>query len=346
MKPNTLPIAPGPLPDAQRLPGLLARYRDPNRARSLWEVAITLAPFVALWVAMWALLKVSFWLTLLLSPLAAGFLVRIFLIQHDCGHGSLFRTKWFNDWLGRALGVLTLTPYDYWKRTHATHHASSGNLDHRGMGDIDTMTVREYQALNWRGRLGYRLYRHPLVMFGLGPVWVFLLRQRAPFGLMRGAGWSPWVSTMATNVGIVALAAVVIYFVGPLAFLAVHGPVFFLAAAAGIWLFYVQHQFEETRWARDGAWSLPESALHGASHYDLPSPLRWFSANIGIHHVHHLASKVPFYRLTEVLRDFPELKSQGRLTLRESLSCLSYSLWDEETGKLISFKTLRARVKA
>jgi omega-6 fatty acid desaturase (delta-12 desaturase) len=334
------------LPDAQRLPGILARYRDPILSRSLREIALTLAPFAALWVAMWALLHVSYWLTLALAAPAAGFLVRLFMIQHDCGHGSLFRHRAINDWVGRLCGVLTLTPYDYWKRTHAAHHADSGNLDRRGMGDITTLTVREYQGLNWRGRLGYRLYRHPLVMFGVGPSYLFLLQHRAPLGLMRGAGWKPWLSTMATNAGIAAVVALMIWLIGPFAFLMIHGPIFMLAASIGVWLFYVQHQFEDTRWAREAEWSLPEAALHGSSYYDLPIVLRWFSANIGVHHVHHLASRVPFYRLREVLRDYPELGEVGRLTLWRSLMCVGYTLWDEDAKRLVSFRALRRQARA
>ena len=190
--------------DIRSLAGLLARYRDPSLGRSPTEIAITVIPLVGLWAAMWALMHVSYGLSLMLAIPAAGFLVRLFMIQHDCGHGAFFRNRAINDWVGRAIGVATLTPYDYWKRTHAAHHASSGNLDRRGMGDINTITVREYLAMNWRGRLGYRLYRHPAVMFGLGPAYLFILQHRAPLGLMRGAGWRPWISTMATNAGIAA----------------------------------------------------------------------------------------------------------------------------------------------
>ena len=337
--------APVGLPDIQRLPGILAGYRDPNLASSLTEIAVTVAPLFGLWAAMWGLLHVSYWLCLALALPAAGFLVRLFMIQHDCGHGSFFRNRAINDWVGRAFGVLTLTPYDYWKRMHAGHHASSGNLDHRGIGDIDTLTVREYLALGWRSRLRYRLYRHPIVMFGLGPTYLFLLQHRAPVGLMRGAGWTPWASTMSTNLGIAAIAGSLMWLIGPLHFLMIHGPVFLLAASMGVWLFYVQHQFEDTRWTREGNWTLPDSALHGSSHYDLPVVLRWFSANIGVHHVHHLASRVPFYRLREVLRDYPELRTVGRLTLWQSLRCVNYTLWDEESQQLISFRRLRQKLR-
>ena len=328
------------LPDLQRLPGALARYRDPNLIWSVAEIAMTLTPLVALWAAMWALLHVSYWLTLALALPAAGFLMRLFMILHDCGHGAFFRTRAVNDWVGRAFGVLTLTPYDYWKRTHAAHHATAGNLDRRGMGDIDTKTVEEYLGMNWLGRLGYRLYRHPLVMFGLGPSFVFLLQFRAPFGLMRGAGWAPWASTMSTNAAIALIVALLMWLIGPVAFLMVHGPIFLLAGAMGVWLFYVQHQFDDTRWAREANWNHPELALHGSSYYDLPIVLRWFSANIGVHHVHHLASRVPFYRLREVLRDYPQLKEVGRLTLWQSLRCVNYTLWDEDARRLISFREL------
>jgi len=242
--------------------------------------------------------------------------------------------------------VLTLTPYDYWKRTHAAHHANSGNLDRRGMGDIDTLTVREYQGLSWLRRLGYRMYRNPAVMFGIGPVYLFLLQHRAPVGLMRGAGWKPWASTMSTNAGAALIMGVLIWLIGIGPFLMIHGPIFLLAASMGVWLFYVQHQFDETRWAREAHWNLPEAALHGSSYYDLPVVLRWFSANIGVHHIHHLASRVPFYRLREVLRDYPELAKIGRLTLWQSLRCVNYTLWDEEAGRLISFRALRRKARA
>jgi acyl-lipid omega-6 desaturase (Delta-12 desaturase) len=225
------------LTDAQALPGLLSRYRDPIPARSLVEIAVTFAPLVALWAAMWGLMHISYWLALALALPAAGFLVRLFMIQHDCGHGSFFRTRVTNDWVGRVVGIVTLTPYDYWKSTHAAHHASSGNLDRRGMGDIDTLTVTEYLQLSWLRRLGYRLYRNPVVMFGVGPVYLFLLQHRAPLGLMRGAGWKPWISTMATTAGAAVVVAGLMWLIGPAAFVMIHGPIFVLAASMGVWLF-------------------------------------------------------------------------------------------------------------
>lgn len=288
---------------------------------------------------MWATLGLGYWITLLLAVPAAGFLVRLFMIQHDCGHGTLFRKRSTNDWVGRVIGPLTLTPYDFWRRSHNIHHASSGNLDLRGIGDIETLTVREYLALPRWQRLRYRLYRHPLVMFGLGPAYLFLLQHRLPVGLMR-KGWQPWISAMVTNLAIAALAVVMIWLVGLGPFLLVHLPIVLLAASIGVWLFYVQHQFEETSWSQGAAWNAHEAALHGSSHYDLPLVLRWFTANIGVHHVHHLCSRIPFYRLSQVLRDHPQLATIGRMTLGESFACVRLVLWDEQRRRLIAFKEL------
>jgi acyl-lipid omega-6 desaturase (Delta-12 desaturase) len=319
---------------------ILGRYREPSPRRSVFELAVTAGAFALTWIVMWATLGFGYWLTLLMALPAAGFLVRLFMIQHDCGHGTLFRNRHTNDWIGRVIGPLTLTPYDTWRRCHNIHHASSGNLQLRGIGDIETLTVDEYLALSpWR-RLCYRLYRHPLVMFGLGPAYLFLLQHRIPVGLMR-KGWRPWASTMATNAAIAVLAGAVIWLIGPVPFLLVHLPITLLAASIGVWLFYVQHQFEETTWAKAPAWNVHEAALHGSSHYDLPSVLRWFTANIGIHHVHHLCSRIPYYRLPQVLRDHPELAQVGRITLLESLRCVRFALWDEKRRRLISFGDVR-----
>jgi omega-6 fatty acid desaturase (delta-12 desaturase) len=318
---------------------ILARYREPSRVRSVTELVITIVPLVLLWILIWAALDFGYWFGLLLAVPAAGLLVRLFMIQHDCGHGAFFRHRLANDWVGRVLGVLTLTPYDFWRRTHAIHHASSGNLDQRGIGDIDTLTVREYLALSRWGRLRYRLYRHPIVMFGIGPAYLFILQHRLPVGLMR-RGWQPWLSTMATNAAIAAVIGTLIWFIGLGSFLLVHLPIMLLAASVGVWLFYVQHQFEDTFWAEDRAWNVHAAALHGSSHYDLPAVLRWFSANIGVHHVHHLCSRIPYYRLPDVLREHPELVATGRLTLIESLRCVRLVLWDERKRRLISFREI------
>jgi omega-6 fatty acid desaturase (delta-12 desaturase) len=327
--------------DARNWTRILNRYREPSRTRSVIELAITLMPLVVLWIAMWAAVAfVGYWLALLIAVPAAGFLVRLFMIQHDCGHGAFFPHKQVNDWIGRVIGVLTMTPYDFWRRSHSMHHATSGNLDRRGMGDIDTLTVREYLGRSRLGRLQYRLYRHPLVMFGVGPAYLFLLQHRLPVGMMRG-GWLPWVSTMATNAAMALIAGVLIWFIGLQAFLLVHLPIMLLAASLGVWLFYVQHQFEHTSWNHNPNWDLHNAALHGSSHYDLPPVLRWFTANIGIHHVHHLCSRIPYYRLPRVLRDHPELGNIGRLTLLQSLGCVRLTLWDEDRRQLVSFREAR-----
>ena len=328
---------------ARRWTQILNRYREPSHTRSIAELAVTALPLAALWLASWFAFSQGYpWASLLIAVPAAGFLARLFMIQHDCGHGAFFSYRWANDWAGRVIGVLTLTPYDLWRRTHAIHHANVGNLGRRGIGDINTLTVREYCARSRWGRLAYRLYRHPLVMFGAGPAYLFFLQQRLPVGLMRN-GWRPWVSTMATNLAIALAAATLVWLIGVKAFLLVHVPIVLLAATIGVWLFYVQHQFERTAWQPEAEWNLYEAALHGSSHYDLPAVLRWFTANIGVHHVHHLCSRVPYYRLPQVLRDHPELRDAGRLTLLDSYRCVRLVLWDETQRRLISFRDLRAR---
>lgn len=329
----------------ERVPGrewlnIVQNYRGADFGRSVWEIAVTAGPFVAFWVAAWLSLSVSYWLTLLLALPAGVFLVRLFLIQHDCGHGAFFNKRTTNDWVGRVLGVLTLTPYDVWKRSHAIHHAHSGDLDHRGIGDIDTLTVSEYKALSPMRRFYYRLYRHPLVMFGVGPAYVFLLQQRLPFGQMQD-GWRPWVSAMGTNIGIAALFLVMVYLVGAGPFLMVHLPVVLLGASIGVWLFYIQHQFEDTYWAQGEEWSQHDAALYGSSYYELPKPLSWLTANIGIHHVHHLYARIPFYKLPNVLRDHPELADVQRVTLLESFKYVRLKLWDEKSKQLVGFSDVK-----
>ena len=309
--------------------------------RALFEVCITAIPLALLWVLMWQSLQVGYWLTLLLAIPAGGLLVRLFIIQHDCGHGAFFRQRAANAWMGRVLGVLTLTPFDYWKRNHAIHHATSSNLDRRGIGDIDLLTVQEYRSKPWWGRMLYRLYRSPPVMFVAGPAWMFLLQHRLPFHQMRD-GWRPWISTIATNAAIAAGIAGMIHLVGFGPFVMVHLPIMLIAASLGVWLFYVQHQFETVFWARAGEWSHHDAGLAGSSYYDLPGLLRWFSGNIGIHHIHHLNSRIPYYRLPNVLNDHPELRTIGRLTLWDSLKLTRLSLWCEQRKRLVSFKAARS----
>jgi omega-6 fatty acid desaturase (delta-12 desaturase) len=326
-----------PTPAARALAKLLSSYREPDSVRGGFELAVTAVPFVVIWTLMWVSLYFGYWIGLVGVIPAAGLLVRLFMIQHDCGHGSFFRGRLANDWVGRVIGVMTLTPYGYWRHNHALHHASSGNLDQRGFGDIDTLTVREFFARSGWSRMLYRLYRHPIVMFGVGPIYLFILRHRLPIGMMRD-GWKPWLSTMGTNAAVAILVAGMMSLVGVGPFLLVHLPITILASSIGVWLFYVQHQFEHTSWSHDEAWSFHEAALHGSSYYHLPVVLRWFTANIGVHHIHHLSSRIPCYRLSDVLRDHPQLAAVGRITMLQSLWCVRLTLWDEDRRRLVSFR--------
>jgi omega-6 fatty acid desaturase (delta-12 desaturase) len=319
---------------------ILAKYREPILSRSLFEIAVTLTPFVAIWSLAWWALSVSPWLATALALANAAFLVRLFMIQHDCGHGAFFKDRRLGDWIGRILGVLTLTPYDVWRRTHAIHHATTGNLDRRGVGDMPTLTVREYREKSWIGRALYRLVRNPVFLFGIVPFYTFFLQHRLPVGLMR-AGRRYWLSAMATNAAIGAALGAIAWLDGFDVLLFVFLPTMLLAAMTGMWLFYVQHQFEDTVWDHEADWTVQEAAFHGSSHYDLPGILRWITANIGVHHVHHLASRIPFYRLGEVVRDHDFLAQAKRLTLRDSFRCARLHLWDEKSRRLLSFSEAR-----
>jgi len=316
----------------------LQPYSKPNTTRSIAELVVTVVPFIISWVLIWAGLNYGSAFVLVLALPAAGLLLRLFIIQHDCGHGAFFKSRRANDWLGRCLGVLTLTPYAVWRHAHARHHATSGNLELRGIGDIDTLTVSEYLSKNVFQRLRYRIYRHPAVMFGIGPAYLFLLRHRLPIGQMRG-GWKPWGSTIVTNAAIIGSVAGLSMLIGFWPFVAVHLPITVLAASFGVWLFYIQHQFEETVWENGDTWTVHASSLYGSSNYDLPRILHWFTGNIGFHHVHHLVSRIPFYRLADVMRDRPDLGSVGRVTTRQSFRGVCLALWDERKRRLVSFRT-------
>lgn len=318
---------------------VLSNYRDPDTFRSTFELVVTLGPFLMLWALAWWSLSISAWLTLGISICNAAFLLRLFCIQHDCGHAAFFKNRTVSDWLGRVLGVLTLTPYDVWRRSHSIHHNSSGNLGRRGMGDVHTLTLDEYKSLTPLRRFGYRLYRHPIVLFGLGPGYLFFLQNRLPLGLTENARY--WVSAMCTNAAILVALGLIFYFGGAMPILLIFMPTTLLAATAGVWLFYVQHQFETTHWEQDSDWDLHNAALEGSSHYVLPPVLQWLSANIGIHHVHHLYSRIPFYRLPEVLRDHASLAESNRMTVRESFANARLHLWDEKNKKLLSFRQAR-----
>jgi omega-6 fatty acid desaturase (delta-12 desaturase) len=322
----------------------LAPYRQPKTARSAFELAVTAVPFFILWALTCLAVQGGFYWGLLLTLPAGGFLLRLFLIQHDCGHGAFFRSRKANDWTGRVLGIFTLTPYDYWRRSHAAHHAGTGNLDARGLGDLDTLTISEFRARGPVGRFLYRLYRHPIVLFGIGPAYVFLLKHRWPAGMMKD-GWSPWISAMGTNLAILAAAALMIWLVGFQTFLLVHIPPVLVAATLGVWLFYVQHQFEGTVWDNKDEWSFHQAALHGSSYYELPTILRWVTANIGIHHVHHLASRIPFYRLHDALREFSDLATVNRIGIIDSLRLVRLALWDEQKRRMVTFREARASLR-
>ncbi|HRC85702.1 MAG TPA: fatty acid desaturase [Thermoanaerobaculia bacterium] len=320
---------------------LLRPYQGPDRARSLWQLGNTAALFVGLWALMYKSLSVSYWLTLLLAVPAAFMLVRLFIIQHDCGHGSFFRSRKAADAVGFVLGVVTLVPYSYWRRSHAIHHATSGNLDHREFGDIDTLTVREYQALPKGRRLAYRLYRHPVVLFLIGPVYQFVFKHRLPLDAPRT--WRrEWWSIAWTNLALAAAVALLWATLGLKSFLLVHAPIILISGSAGVWLFYVQHQFVETYWDPDHEWSFFRAALEGSSYYDLPAVLHWFTGNIGYHHIHHLSSRIPNYRLARCQREIPQLSLASKITLFESLRTARLKLWDEAQRKMVSFRELQA----
>lgn len=331
-------------PNPKELRDIIARYQVADHRRSIFEILVTAVPFALLWgLAYFSALR-GFWWGLLLTIPAAAFLVRLFMIQHDCGHQAFFRAAKANAWVGRVIGAFTWTPYEYWRRSHAIHHATSGNLDRRSLGAIEMLTLEEYRALSWPRRLAYRLYRHPVVMLGLGPAYMFVLQHRLPIGFMKER-WA-WLSVIGNGLGIALFAAPLVLLHGPVPFLLVHLPVVVLAASWGVWLFYVQHQFEGAYWSRNEGWTLHEAALRGSSQLHLPGVLRWFTANIGEHHVHHFGSRIPFYRLPAVVREQPRLAAETRLTLRDGFGALGLALWDEAAGRLVSFRGAAAAARA
>jgi omega-6 fatty acid desaturase (delta-12 desaturase) len=334
-----------PVLDQRTLRKLIAAYARPHSKRAAVELLVTALPFFALMAALFVALDHGWWAALLLSIPAGALLVRLFMIQHDCGHGAFFRSRRLNDIVGRVIGVLTMTPYAFWRRCHAVHHAGSGNLDRRGIGDVRTMTVREYLSASSRERLFYRLYRHPLVLFGIGPGWLFLVRHRIPTASMMRER-EAWISVLGTNAALLGMGAVLAATLGWATFLMGYLPVALLGATAGVWLFYVQHQFEDTYWAHEPQWDFATAAVSGSSYYDLPGLLRWVTANIGFHHLHHLSSKIPSYRLRDCFRSNPEFRKANRLTLWSSLRAARLALWDEDTRKLVSFRQVRGRIAA
>jgi len=315
-----------------------APYEKHDMMASIIQIANTIVPLFLLWYFAFLSLSFPYFLTVPIVVIASGFLVRTFILFHDCTHQSFFKKRLANDILGTILGVLTLVPYQQWKTTHSIHHASSSNLDKRGVGDMWIMTVNEYvNAPLWR-RIAYRCYRNPFVMFGLGPIGVFLIEYRFN---RRGANRKERLNTYITNLSIVALYSLLIWAIGWQSFLLIQGPIAFLSGMLGIWLFYVQHQFEDTYFEHSNEWSYVQAAVEGSSYYKLPKILQWVTGNIGFHHVHHLNPKVPNYNLEKVHDAMPPLQKATTITIKTSLKSLRYRLWDENNKMFVSYRDVK-----
>lgn len=324
----------------RRWKDILSPYFGADTWRSILQLTVSAGLFFGTWAVMLWSLDVHYGITLALAVLAAGFLMRLFMIQHDCGHGSYFKSQRAANAVGFVIGVLTLTPYHYWRKTHAIHHAHSGDLDLRSFGEIETLTIREYEALSPRQRLQYRVYRNPLILFGPGAAFQFLVKHRYPWDVPRQ--WKrEWRSVWWTNVALAAVVALAWVTIGIERFLLVQAPITLFACAMGVWLFYVQHQYEEGYWHRHEDWNYYDAALHGSSFLVLPKPLQWLTANIGLHHVHHLSSRIPNYRLQRVHDENPELWEVTRMGILDGVKTLRLALWDERANRLISFSEYR-----
>ncbi|MBE7124059.1 fatty acid desaturase [Bacillus cereus] len=330
------------LQNTKNLKKQVAPFEKSTAKKSVWQIINTVVPFIILWYLAYKSLSVSYWLALVPAVLAAGFMTRIFIIFHDCTHHSFFKSRRVNRIVGTCMGVLTLFPFDQWGHEHSVHHATSGNLDKRGTGDIWTLTVNEYLAAPFRLRLAYRLYRNPLVMFGLGPIYVFLLKNRFN---RKGARKKERMNTYLTNVLIVALVGLLCWALGWQSFLLVHGTIFLIAGSIGIWLFYVQHTFEDSYFEEDKEWEYVKAAVEGSSFYKLPKILQFLTGNIGFHHVHHLSPRVPNYKLEEAHNNTLPLKNVPTITLATSLRSIRFRLWDEQNNNFVSFKDAKKLVK-
>ncbi len=316
-----------------------SRFSKPIPQRAGWQLASTLLLLSAVASCMFATVNSYYAITLMLALPGAGLLVRCFIIQHDCGHGSFLNSPIYNKMVGVFLSVLTLTPYSLWSREHAQHHASTGHLDRRGVGDINTITVAEYRRLRWERKIAYRIYRNPFFLFGLGVPVYFALLQRLPWG--HGVSWrEAWKSVMGLNISLIGVYSGLGLAVGFQELFWVAWPMLHIATAVGGWLFFIQHQFEHTYWEGSEKWSFQEAAILSSSYYVLPSILNWFTGHIGLHHIHHLNSKIPNYRLRECLDSCPDLQSINRIDFKASLACAKLKLWDESSKRLVTFDEL------
>lgn len=332
-------------PDARSSPGgtaawrqIVIRYQQPSRWRAVWQLVNTLVPYLALWILMYHLAPVSYGLVVPLAILAGGLMVRLFIIHHDCGHGSFFKSRRANDVWGFITGVLTWTPYRHWRSEHAVHHASSGNLDRRGTGDIWTLTVSEYLACSRSKRIAYRLMRNPFVLFIVGPLYMLLIKHRLP---AAKSGPRERRSVHLTNLAIMGLATALILIFGFKTYLVIQLTVVVVAGTSGVWLFYVQHQFEGSYWQRQGEWDYLNAALQGSSFYKLPKIFQWFTGNIGFHHIHHLSPRIPNYHLERCHHAEPLFQTVPPITFIASLKSLAFRLWDERRHRLVGFGHLR-----
>ncbi|MBP9854934.1 MAG: fatty acid desaturase [Candidatus Omnitrophica bacterium] len=317
---------------------IVAKYQNPQFSRSVWQLVNTLVPYTLLWVLMYKCLEVSYWLVLSLSIFAAGLLVRVFIIFHDCGHGSFFKSRRANHFWGILTGILTFTPYQFWWHSHAVHHSQAGDLDNRGWGDVWTMTVQEYLKASRWVRIKYRFARNPICLFIIGPSILFLIVQRLPF---HKSGKREINSIHMTNLGILLMGTMISFFIGLKAYLLIQLPVIMIAASAGVWLFYVQHQFEGVYWERHEEWDYVTEAMHGSSYLKLPKVLQWFTGNIGFHHIHHLCPRIPNYFLERCYKENPMFQEIKAITFLTSLKSLTFRLWDEQNKKLVSFGHLK-----
>jgi omega-6 fatty acid desaturase (delta-12 desaturase) len=324
--------------DNQAWKEIVAKYQVPVLWRSVWQMVNTLIPYAALWYLMYRSLSISYWLTVPLAILAAGFLVRTFIIHHDCGHGSYFKSRKANDFWGFVTGVLTLTPYYLWRWEHAIHHAGSGDLDRRGVGDVWTMTVQEYLEASRGKRFAYRLARNPFMLFVIAPMFLFLVIHRFP---NAKASKRERYSVYWTNLGVLVMAAAMSWAIGWKAYLLIQTAIVMMAGTAGVWLFYVQHQFEGVYWERGDNWDYVTASLKGSSFYKLPKVLQWFSGNIGFHHIHHLSARIPNYNLERCHNAEPLFQTVPPITLFSSFKSFTFRLWDEQNRKLVGYGYLR-----